>query len=92
MLYVICYDITSDSRRKKVAELLLDQGDRIQFSAFECDLSSEKELNRLTERIRSNIDPHTDSVRFYRICASCRAEKNCLGTKTGEQTKLWQVG
>lgn len=92
MLYIICYDITSNSRRRKVADLLLDQGDRIQLSAFECQLASDKELNRLLDRIRSTIDLRTDSVRLYRICGSCLAQKIRLGVQTNESTKLWQVG
>ena len=38
MLYLICYDIASPRRRKKLADVLLDCGDRVQKSAYECDL------------------------------------------------------
>ena len=36
MLYLIYYDIASPRRRKKLADVLLDCGDRVQKSAYEC--------------------------------------------------------
>ena len=40
MRYIIAYDVTEDSSRTKLADLLLDHGVRIQKSVFEADLSS----------------------------------------------------
>lgn len=34
--YVIAYDIPDDSRRDKVATLLVSYGERVQLSVFEC--------------------------------------------------------
>ena len=40
MLYLICYDIASPRRRRKLADVLLDYGARVQKSAYECDLKT----------------------------------------------------
>jgi CRISPR-associated protein Cas2 len=37
--YVISYDISDDKRRTRVFELLLGNGDHVQFSVFLADLS-----------------------------------------------------
>lgn len=71
MLYIICYDIACDRRRKKLADLLLDHGDRIQESAFECDLRDDRTVERLLARAARLVDPAADTVRCYRICAAC---------------------
>ena len=79
MLYLICYDIASPKRRKKLADILLDHGDRVQKSAYECDLKTDAGLRALLARARKHLDPHQDTLRVYRVCASCRAEAQALG-------------
>ena len=79
MLYLICYDIVSHKRRRKLANLLLDYGGRVQKSAYECDLKTEGRLRELLARARKHLDPERDTLRVYRVCASCRSEKKTLG-------------
>lgn len=79
MLYMICYDVVSSRRRRKIAHLLLDHGTRVQKSAFECDLNTHARLRDLLLRVRTEVDPKTDTVRVYRVCASCRAEAEAIG-------------
>ncbi|MBC2698445.1 MAG: CRISPR-associated endonuclease Cas2, partial [ANME-2 cluster archaeon] len=43
---VISYDISDDGMRKKVANILLDHGVRVQYSVFEC-LVDAKTLDKL---------------------------------------------
>jgi len=49
-LYVVAYDIANDSRRAKVADLLLEYGRRLQRSVYEIDVEPE-ELDELRFRI-----------------------------------------
>lgn len=63
-LYVIAYDIPSDKRRKKVADLLEGYGKRVQYSVFECILSEKKYLE-LQHRLRPRLNLEEDSVRMY---------------------------
>lgn len=79
MLYFVCYDIVSGTRRRKVANVLLDYGDRVQKSAYECDLKTEARLREMLARARIQLDLHRDTLRVYRGCASCRDEAQALG-------------
>ena len=47
--------------------MLADQGARVQYSVFECDLD-DKALRRLKARLKGEIDARADSVRFYALC------------------------
>ena len=38
-MYLICYDMTSNRKRRKAAEILLDYGRRVQYSVFECEIN-----------------------------------------------------
>ena len=71
MFVVVSYDVASDKRRGKVADILLGSGERVQFSVFECHLSRE-ELERLRAKLTKVILPAKDSVRFYSLCERCR--------------------
>jgi CRISPR-associated protein Cas2 len=78
MLYVVCYDISNDRRRRKLDKLLKGYGQRVQESVFECDLDTNK-LVELEEKITRRIEPEDDSVRIYRICAACRTAIKVIG-------------
>lgn len=79
MLYVICYDITKNGIRRKAANAVLDFGGRVQKSTYECDFRTEARLRVLMRRLRDIIDPVTDSVRAYRVCASCLPQRRLIG-------------
>lgn len=64
LFYVVVYDIPSDRRRKKVADLLEGYGQRVQYSVFECVLTPAK-YRELRDRLRKRIKSAEDSVRFY---------------------------
>ncbi len=49
-LYVAAYDITRNSRRTRVAEILLEYGRRVQRSVFEIEVEPE-ELDELRFRV-----------------------------------------
>ena len=79
MLYSVCYDIANDARRRKLVKLLKGCAVRVQESVFEAELDS-KRLVELQTKIRLVIHGDEDSVRFYRICASCRLSVDIIGT------------
>ena len=66
---VISYDISDDGIRKKVANILLDYGVRVQYSVFEC-LVDAKTLDKLIVML-SPFTEGNDSIRFYQICEAC---------------------
>lgn len=67
---VVAYDITSNKRRKKVADLLAEYGTRINLSVFECMLTKARFV-RLQDKVLDLIDESTDSVAYYTICMEC---------------------
>lgn len=62
--FVVAYDVTDDRRRVKVANILKSYGERVQLSVFECWLTA-GEFALLKERLRSQINLASDSIRFY---------------------------
>ena len=58
--YVVAYDIASDPRRARLAGHLKGFGTRVQFSVFECCLSS-RELRRL-ERLLNRLGNDSGDV------------------------------
>jgi len=75
--YLICYDITSSSKRQRVANMLLNYGDRLQMSVFEAQLS-EDDVKDILKRAEKYVDKE-DSFRIYSICANCLAKVWTLG-------------
>jgi CRISPR-associated protein Cas2 len=70
MKYVIAFDITDDRIRYKAVKILLEHCYRVQKSVFEGFLSRPK-LEECMKRLEVLIDPKTDSVRYYQLCAGC---------------------
>jgi CRISPR-associated protein Cas2 len=85
MFYLVAYDITDDQRRTKIAKILEDFGDRVQYSVFEMELDSSDQLDEMQTRLAKVIDTRTDSVRIYLLCQGCRTKITILG-----QGKVYQ--
>lgn len=71
MKYLITYDIISNKRRKKIADILEGAGKRVNLSVFECELNDTKLIKHLKTKLLKQADPKTDSIRIYRICENC---------------------
>jgi CRISPR-associated protein Cas2 len=67
---VVVYDISSDRRRTKLHDVLLDYGTPVQYSVFECLLDDEG-LARMKRAIGKAIRPRVDRVRYYYLCQGC---------------------
>ncbi len=67
MFVVVSYDIPDDRRRTRVMKVLKDFGAHVQYSVFECELSTE-DYRRLRTRLIQLIDRRKDSLRFYVLC------------------------
>lgn len=70
MLYVVCYDISNDGVRERMAKLLLAFGSRIQESVFECPLNTPLYERMMVELQRVPLEA-SDRVRVYRMCEPC---------------------
>jgi CRISPR-associated protein Cas2 len=78
MFYLVSYDISDNKRRRKVAEILLDYGDRVQYSVFECILDK-KLLDKMIGSIYKTVSEDEDSVRIYTLCAGCVKDIAVIG-------------
>ncbi len=61
--WLVTYDISDDKKRKKVSNLLLEKGVRVQLSCFEIECT-ENELETLIKEIIRIIEP-TDRVYMF---------------------------
>ncbi|HDS30475.1 MAG TPA: CRISPR-associated endonuclease Cas2 [Firmicutes bacterium] len=90
MRYVVSYDITDDKRRRQVARVCEDFGDRVQYSVFEC-LLDQAQLGDLIAKLSAELDETEDSVRVYPIHRD--AEKNVVILGHGEliSDETWYI-
>jgi CRISPR-associated protein Cas2 len=75
---LIAYDIVSDKRRKKIAELLEGYGVRVNMSVFEARLTS-RDANEMIAKLQGLIKPKQDSARIYYLCDNCVIKSYALG-------------
>jgi len=68
MKVVVAYDITNAKRLKKIADICLGFGIRIQYSIFECRLDQDQ-FDRLWNQLCSTADPTDDRIIAYPIYA-----------------------
>jgi CRISPR-associated protein Cas2 len=71
MEMLIAYDVATDTaagrrRLRKVAQLCVAHGQRVQQSVFECSLT-DAQLEELLFRLLAVIDDDEDSLRVYRL-------------------------
>jgi len=84
MFYIVSYDIPDDPRRTKIAKILEDFGDRVQYSVFECLLDQDL-LEKMVDRLEKVVKLDEDSVRVYALCGNCEKVIKVIGQ--GEVTK-----
>ena len=83
---LVTYDVaTGDAagrrRLRRVARLCQDFGQRVQYSVFECEVDA-AQWAALRARLVDEIDPRSDSLRFYRLGANWRGRVEHVGSKT----------
>ena len=86
MRYLICYDISDDKVRLKVAKYLESFAFRIQYSVFMCDNSEQgmaevsKHLHRLTKKVPRKM------ILIAPLCKSCESKVRTIGTAIESMT------
>ncbi|MFO7281722.1 MAG: CRISPR-associated endonuclease Cas2 [Thermoanaerobacterales bacterium] len=80
---LVTYDVSTTSpagerRLARVAAVCERYGTRVQYSVFECRLTSTA-LERLVGELLDEIDPEVDSVRIYRFPGDLTASCTTLG-------------
>jgi len=69
---LVTYDIENDRRRTKIHKVLEGYGISVQYSVFECFITTE-DYARLRIRLQKLLDPkhQLDSIRYYVMCRNC---------------------
>jgi CRISPR-associated protein Cas2 len=75
---LVVYDISNDKRRTKLHKRLKDFGTPVQYSVFECIITS-KEYDKMKKAVKKITKPRLDHVRYYPICANCREKIEIVG-------------
>ena len=71
MEVLVAYDVATDTaagrrRLRRVAQICLDYGQRVQKSVFECSIN-DMQYETLRDRLRKCIDAEEDNLRIYRL-------------------------
>ncbi len=80
---LVTYDVNVETRAgrrrlRRVARACLDHGQRVQKSVFECEVEPAR-WTALRARLVAEIDPATDSLRFYHLGAEGRRKVDHVG-------------
>ena len=84
-MVLVSYDVSTmdpkgPRRLRRVAKVCKDYGQRAQYSVFEC-LVDPAQWAVLRQRLIDEIDPDTDSLRFYFLGANWRRRVEHVGAK-----------
>ena len=85
MMIILTYDVNTESvsgkkRLRKVAQICLNYGIRVQNSVFECNLDA-SQLVTFGAAILDVIDESKDSVRIYNLGNEYKKKVEHYGTK-----------
>ncbi|EWM19883.1 CRISPR-associated endonuclease Cas2 [Kutzneria sp. 744] len=83
---LVCYDISADGIRARVAAYLQQWGDRIQRSVFVCSLAPE-DLIEVIARLTAMVEPATDAVHILPACGTCWSRLVAIGQADREPDK-----
>ena len=85
MFVLVSYDVAVSEpggarRLRRVAKACKDYGQRVQFSVFEC-IVDPAQWTVLKERLISEIEPGSDSLRFYYLGSNWERRVEHVGAK-----------
>ena len=85
MLVVVSYDVSTieevgQRRLARVAKTCKNYGQRVQFSVFECSVDP-AQWTVFRDKLIKEIDPETDSLRFYFLGANWKKRVEHVGAK-----------
>jgi CRISPR-associated protein Cas2 len=85
MRVLVSYDVCTlgrpgQTRLRRMAKTLLDYGQRVQNSVFECSVDPAQWVT-LKKRLLDILDPEQDSLRFYYLGGNWKRRLEHFGTK-----------
>ena len=79
-LWLVCYDIADDKRRHKLAKLLEQNCQRVQYSVFECPLETNILSHLLVTRWLPLLKVSEDNLRLYPLDATAKQQMRVYGS------------
>jgi len=85
MLVLITYDVNVETpegrkRLRRIAKICVNHGQRVQNSVFECKVDPAI-LVKLKAMLESEMNPETDSLRFYHLGKNWQGRVEHVGAK-----------
>ncbi len=84
LLVLISYDVAIEKngqkRLRRVAKACQNYGQRVQYSVFECIIDP-AQWTALRQKLIDEINPETDSLRFYFLGSNWRRRIEHIGAK-----------
>jgi CRISPR-associated protein Cas2 len=79
-LWLVCYDVRNDKRRTKLAKLMEQVCERVQYSVFECPISDSQLQNLLEKRWLKVLNLKEDSLRAYPLTETTKNQVKFYGS------------
>lgn len=83
MRTVISFDIHDDRIRYRAVRILKGYAVRVQKSVFEAPELPRAAYLRMRSNLEGVVQPATDSLRYYTLCAACAQRIEHFGTQPG---------
>ena len=85
MMVLVSYDVSTEDnqgarRLRRVAKACKDYGQRVQYSVFEC-IVDPAQWAKFRDRLVEEINPGTDSLRFYFLGSNWKRRIEHVGAK-----------
>ena len=77
-LRILCYDVSCNKRRRRIARLLEEEASRVQYSVFETRLGPTA-LKRLIGKVEEHLEKG-DSLRVYTVGQSGERHSHVYGS------------
>ncbi|MBZ8181466.1 MAG: CRISPR-associated endonuclease Cas2 [Oscillatoria sp. PMC 1051.18] len=79
-LWLVCYDVSNDKRRQKLAKLIEQRCQRVQYSVFECPISGDTLEKLLEKRWLKVLNLEEDSLRAYPLDKTAKEQTKVFGS------------
>lgn len=78
--WLVCYDVRDDKRRNRLAKLLEQRCQRVQYSVFECSLNQKTLEQLLRDRWLKVLNVEEDSLRLYPLDSVQKQQAKVFGS------------
>lgn len=90
-MYIVSYDVSSDRLRNKIVKVLLNYGQRVQYSVFECEIPR-KSFEQMYQKLAVLMAASEEgNIRLYHLCGKCEEEVREIGIQKGRVGSLEEV-